>query len=71
MVRCAICGIRGQWKGDIVVSVGENPRWCSARKGMSASTVGRLRAHGPWLPDDEITNDYLELTKEACDAPVA
>lgn len=53
LVRCAGCGLRGRWEGAVVVNAEgrDVPRWCAApaRVGNSV-TVGRLRAHGPWLP---------------------
>lgn len=53
LVRCAGCGLRGRWEGGVVVNAEgrDAPRWCSAPARLgNAVTVGRLRAHGPWVP---------------------
>ena len=44
-VRCAGCGIRGQWVNGIVINPGPQtvPALCV--------TVKPIRAHGPWIPD--------------------
>lgn len=48
LVRCAGCGILGQWTDPTTVvnaSGGDVPALCSETFGR------RVRAHGPWLPE--------------------
>lgn len=52
LLECAVCGVPGRYVLGVLVNPGPGPvpRFCSGPVGCSASTVGRLRAHGPFVP---------------------
>lgn len=53
LLECVVCGVKARVVLGVLINPGpgEVPRWCSHPSAeASASTIGRWRAHGPFVP---------------------